>query len=102
MTFVPARNFTISLADHVRAAAGPPAYALRRRRIEDLEATLVKLLGVLHRKTGDEVKAGEVIARIQLGNRQPDADELRQRYLSFVQFGDTRPEAKPLVHEYLT
>lgn len=40
-TFAPARNFTIPLAARVRAAAGPPAYSVRKRRIEDLEAQLV-------------------------------------------------------------
>ncbi len=43
-TFAPARNFTIPLSARVRAAAGPPACAVRKRRIEDLEA---KLVGVL-------------------------------------------------------
>ena len=36
------------------------------------------------RKTGDEVRAGDTIARIQLGESQRDADELTKRYLSFV------------------
>ncbi|HVE72788.1 MAG TPA: thymidine phosphorylase [Thermoanaerobaculia bacterium] len=59
--------------------------------------------GVLFdRRTGDEVRAGDVIARIQLGNGQRDADELRARYLSFVQFGDEQPAERPLVHEHLT
>jgi hypothetical protein len=40
-TFAPARNFTIPLAARVRAAAGPPAYAVRKRRIEDLEDELL-------------------------------------------------------------
>ena len=53
------------------------------------------------RNAGDEVKAGEVIARIQLGNAQRDADELRARFLSFVEFGEAAPEARPLVHEHL-
>ncbi|MFL6245521.1 MAG: thymidine phosphorylase [Thermoanaerobaculia bacterium] len=54
------------------------------------------------RNTGDEVKAGEVIARIQLGNARRDADELRARYLGFVTIGEEAPEARPLVHEHLT
>jgi pyrimidine-nucleoside phosphorylase len=54
------------------------------------------------RNTGDEVKAGEVIARIQLGDARRDADELRARYLGFVTFGEDAPEARPLVHEHLT
>jgi pyrimidine-nucleoside phosphorylase len=53
------------------------------------------------RKTGDEVRAGETIARIQLGHTQRDADELTKRYLSFVTFGDEKPEERPLIHEHL-
>ncbi len=54
------------------------------------------------RKTGDEVRAGETIARIQLGNSKRDLDELTKRYLSFVTFGDKKPEERPLIHEHLT
>ncbi len=53
------------------------------------------------RKTGDEVRAGETIARIQLGQSPRDADELTKRYLSFVTFGDEKPEERPLIHEHL-
>jgi pyrimidine-nucleoside phosphorylase len=53
------------------------------------------------RKTGDEVRAGETIARIQLGQAHRDADELTKRYLSFVTFGDDKPEERPLIHEHL-
>src|SRR3954463_2001191 len=52
-------------------------------------------------KTGDEVRAGETIARIQLGTAQRDASDLTQRYLSFVTFGDEKPEERPLIHEHL-
>src|SRR6185503_10321655 len=34
------------------------------------------------KKTGDEVRGGDVIARIQLGKAKRDAEELRTRYLS--------------------
>ena len=54
------------------------------------------------RNTGDEVRAGDVIARIQLGKATRDADELRRRFLSFVEFGDAAPKARALVHEHLT
>jgi pyrimidine-nucleoside phosphorylase len=58
--------------------------------------------GVLFdRKPGDEVRAGDVIARIQLGTGKRDADELRARYLSFVTIGDEKPAERPLVHEHL-
>jgi pyrimidine-nucleoside phosphorylase len=53
------------------------------------------------RKTGDEVKAGDVIARIQLGSRERDENELRERFLTFVELGDEKPVGKPLIHEYL-
>ena len=53
------------------------------------------------RRTGDEVKAGETIARIQLGQHPRDAEQLRARFLHFVQFGDTPPPKRPLVHEHL-
>src|SRR6476620_4120517 len=53
------------------------------------------------RKPGDEVKAGETIARIQLGETHRDAEELRARFLSFVEFGDAPPEKRPLIHEHL-
>ncbi|HEV8436316.1 MAG TPA: thymidine phosphorylase [Thermoanaerobaculia bacterium] len=53
------------------------------------------------RKPGDEVKAGDTIARIQLGEAHRDADDLRARFLSFVQFGDAPPEKRPLIHEHL-
>ena len=53
------------------------------------------------RKTGDEVRAGETIARIQLGNADRDAADLTKRYLSFVTFGEEKPEERPLIHEHL-
>jgi pyrimidine-nucleoside phosphorylase len=54
------------------------------------------------RKTGDEVKAGDVIARIQLGSGKRDTEELRKRFLGFVTFGDDKPADRPMVHEHLT
>jgi pyrimidine-nucleoside phosphorylase len=54
------------------------------------------------RRTGDEVKAGDVIARIQLGHIQRDAEELRARYMAFVEIGDDKPADRPLIHEHLT
>jgi len=54
------------------------------------------------RRTGDAVQAGDTIARIQLGQGQRDAAELRSRFLSFVKFADEPPAERPLVHELLT
>ena len=53
------------------------------------------------RKTGDQVRSGDVIARIQLGKARRDAAELRQRFLAFVKVGEAKPEERPLVHEHL-
>jgi len=53
------------------------------------------------RKAGNEVKTGDVIARIQLGERGGDAEALTARFLSFVEIGDEPPKARPLVHEHL-
>jgi pyrimidine-nucleoside phosphorylase len=53
------------------------------------------------RNIGDAVRAGGVIARIQLGKAKRDAEELRKRFLGFVQFGDAPPAPRPLVHEHL-
>ncbi len=53
------------------------------------------------RKSGDEVKSGETIARIQLGEPSRDAEELRSRFLSFVTIGDAPPSGRPLVFEHL-
>ena len=53
------------------------------------------------RRTGDEVRAGESIARVQLGESERDAEELTRRFLSFVTIGDEQPPPRPLIHEHL-
>ena len=53
------------------------------------------------RNAGDKVKAGEVIARIQLGKQTRDAEDLRGRFLHFVEFSDEAPESRPMIHEHL-
>jgi pyrimidine-nucleoside phosphorylase len=58
--------------------------------------------GVLFdKRTGDAVQAGEPIARIQLGRGSRDAAELTSKFLSFVEFGEEPPAARPLIHEHL-
>jgi len=54
------------------------------------------------RKSGDAVRAGETIARIQLGDRKIDPGELHRRYLAAIEIGDAPPASRPLVHELLT
>ncbi|HKO58235.1 MAG TPA: thymidine phosphorylase [Thermoanaerobaculia bacterium] len=53
------------------------------------------------RNTGDQVRAGDPIARIQLGRGNRDHEELRKRFLGFVQFGEEPPPPRPMVHEHL-
>jgi pyrimidine-nucleoside phosphorylase len=53
------------------------------------------------RKAGDEVKAGDVIARIQLGNARHEHEPLRERFLSMITFSDEPPAPRPLIHEKL-
>jgi hypothetical protein len=53
-TLAPQRNFSISTADRIRAAAGPHAYMRRRRHIEDLSASLRETVAdALARADGD-------------------------------------------------
>jgi hypothetical protein len=78
-TMAPARNFTVSVADRVRAAYGPPAYAVRRRRIEDLEAKIVAELRALIAAHPDpraldvEVRRSDLARAIAQLNRLVDA-----------------------------
>jgi len=51
------------------------------------------------RNRGDEVRAGDVLARIELGVRELDDDEARRRFLSLVSIGDAPPESRPLIVE---
>jgi len=44
VSLAPARNFTLTLAERVRALAGPPAYSVRKRAMEDLEDRILKRL----------------------------------------------------------
>ena len=53
------------------------------------------------KRTGDAVKAGDVIARLQLGETRQDEEQLKEQLLSFVEFGDAPPAPRPLVHEHL-
>jgi pyrimidine-nucleoside phosphorylase len=70
-----------------------------RKKADD---TIDYAAGVMFdRNTCDEVRSGDVIARIQLGRAKRDTDELRRRFLSFVKFGDAPTVARPLVHELL-
>ena len=57
-TAAPARNFSMTVGDRLRAMAqGPPAYMRRRRRIEDLEERLIRLLAA-----GVEPSAPDVVS----------------------------------------
>jgi hypothetical protein len=60
----PARNFTLTSEERMRAAiVGPPAYALRKRRIEDMEEALVAKLVELEAEARTEHEGNEARAR---------------------------------------
>jgi len=62
-TAVPARNFTLTTEDRVRAAAaGPPAYMRRLRNIEDLEEGIVRVLAELCEEARAEGQPGDAQA----------------------------------------
>jgi len=50
---------------------------------------------------GDEVRAGEVIARIRTGSKI-GTDDLEDRYLSLIDIGDQPSKPRPLIFELLT
>jgi len=53
------------------------------------------------RNVGDEVRAGEVIARIQAG-RRISTDDLEDQYLALVDIGEKPSKRRPLILELLT
>lgn len=66
------RNFTISTAEYLRAlAAGPPAFARRLRRIEDLERAILAALREAEEKAPLDAAAlpEEVAAKLARLNR---------------------------------
>jgi hypothetical protein len=73
-TAIPAVNFTITAAERIRSlAAGPPAYAVRRRRIEDGEEAIVRDLVELLSKGADHaarvMRLGDLNRLIDAHNR---------------------------------
>ena len=53
------------------------------------------------RKNGDEVKAGETIARIEVGDRPVDRDSVRSTLAALMPIVDAPPARSPLIHEIL-
>lgn len=46
-TALPSVNFTVTLAERIKGMAGPPAWSLRLRRIEDLRTELARAVAAL-------------------------------------------------------
>jgi hypothetical protein len=68
-TLSPPRNFTLSLEQRIGAAvAGPPPFAVRLRKIEDLRESLVKDLALSERESLDVVPTS-VIRGLEMLNR---------------------------------
>ena len=72
-TLSPARNFTITLEDRVRAAGGPPAYMRRKREIEDLEAKLLADAVAILEEAGADVAQAVALGRAKLDLRRVNA-----------------------------
>jgi hypothetical protein len=67
-TVAPARNFSLSVEDRLRAfVQGAPGYIRRRRRIEDLEERLVQRLAAAVAPT-ELASAAETVAELALLN----------------------------------
>jgi hypothetical protein len=68
-TFSPPRNFSLSLEQRIGAAlAGPPPFAVRLRKIEDLREALVDELAVAERESLDDVPVS-IVRRLEALNR---------------------------------
>jgi hypothetical protein len=68
-TFSPARNFSLPLAQRIGAAvAGPPAFAVRLRKIEDLRESLLEEIALAERESLDTVPA-RVVRDLERLNR---------------------------------
>jgi hypothetical protein len=68
-TFTPSRNFTLSVEQRIGAAiAGPPPFAVRLRKMEDLRESLVKELALAERESLDAVPT-HVIRGLETLNR---------------------------------
>lgn len=73
-TLAPLRNFSISTADRIRAAAGPPAYMRRKRHIEDLAASLRETVAAAIARAGGDAEA----ARRDLESHAPTVKAIRE------------------------
>lgn len=69
---------------------------------ETKESTLDYQAGIiLKKKTGDAVKAGEVIAEL-LTSEEPRIEGARERFLAATVIGDEKPQAEKLVYARVT
>jgi hypothetical protein len=60
-TLAPQRNFSITTADRIRAAAGPHAYMRRKRHIEDLSASLRETVTAAVDQAGGDAEAARCV-----------------------------------------
>ena len=55
---------------------------------------------ILEKKTGEEVKKGEVLARLYTNNAD-SLDESERMLLSALKFSKEKPAAKPLIYDVM-
>jgi pyrimidine-nucleoside phosphorylase len=70
----------------------------RRRREDSIDPTAGLMFD---RNVGDEIRAGDLIGRIQLGERRFDGADLRERFLAAVSISAIVPTPRILVHEVI-
>jgi pyrimidine-nucleoside phosphorylase len=94
------RSGFVSAIDTYRAGMLAVDMGAGRRKAED---EIDFAAGIMFdRNAGDEVKAGDVVARVELGARGDAGRAFDRELLDCITFADAPPAAKPLVVEHLT
>jgi pyrimidine-nucleoside phosphorylase len=94
------RSGFITAIDTYRAGMLAVDMGAGRRKAEDEIDFAAGLM--FDRNAGDQVEAGEVIARVELGARGDGGRALDRELLDCIAFGDAPPASLPLVVEHLT
>ncbi|MGK2858727.1 MAG: thymidine phosphorylase [Thermoanaerobaculia bacterium] len=94
------RSGFISTIDTYRAGMIAVDMGAGRRKAED---TIDFAAGIMFdRNAGDAVRAGDVIARVQLGARGAQSRSFDAELLDCISFADSAPASMPMVLEHLT
>ncbi|MCM2314145.1 MAG: thymidine phosphorylase [Thermoanaerobaculia bacterium] len=94
------RSGFISAIDTYRAGMIAVDMGAGRRKQEDQIDFAAGIM--FDRNSGDEVRAGDVIARVQLGARGVESRPFDKELLDCISFADSAPASMPMVLEHLT